>query len=148
MWLFSFLPNFLSLFAHTQIVGKLLTKSKQNKVSLTHLYKCKFVLWQKEKRNIGIFTAKLTILCYDQKPTSLQGNGMAAIPKSLFMPFSYFRLILKHERLYVRCTINIVGRKYIFWVEPIHKMLICQLCEISYFNKIVYFSSAPKIVLF
>ena len=27
--------------------------------------------------------AKLTILCYDQIPTSLQSNGMAAIPKSL-----------------------------------------------------------------
>ena len=31
--------------------------------------------------NIDIFTAKLTNLCYDQKPTSLQSNGMAAIPK-------------------------------------------------------------------
>ena len=27
--------------------------------------------------------AKLTILCYDQIPTSLQSNGMAAIQKSL-----------------------------------------------------------------
>ena len=51
--------------------------------SLTHSYKCKFVHWQKEKRNIGEFTAKLTILCYDQLHTSLQSNGMAAIPKRL-----------------------------------------------------------------
>ena len=68
--------------AHTQIVRKLSAKSKQNKVSLTHLYKCKFVLWQKEKRNINKFTAKLTILCYNQLHTSLLSNGMAAIPKN------------------------------------------------------------------
>ena len=68
---------------HTQIVGKISSKSKQNKTSLTHLYKCKFVLWQKEKMNIGIFAAKLSILCYDQKPTSLERNAMAAIPKNI-----------------------------------------------------------------
>ena len=38
--------------------------------------------WQKEKRKIIIFTAKLTILCYDKKPTSLQSNGMASIFKN------------------------------------------------------------------
>ena len=30
---------------HIQIVGKMSSKSKQNKVSLTYLYKCKFVYW-------------------------------------------------------------------------------------------------------
>ena len=35
----------------------------------------------KRKRNIGICTAKLTILWYDKYSTSLQSNGMAAIPK-------------------------------------------------------------------
>ena len=35
----------------------------------------------KRKRNIGKFTAKLTFLWYNKKPTSLQSNGMAAIPK-------------------------------------------------------------------
>ena len=44
----------------------MVSKSKQNKNSLIHLYKCKFVYWQKEKWKNGIFTAKLNILCYDQ----------------------------------------------------------------------------------
>ena len=82
----------LHIVAHTQIVGKLSAKSKQNKVSLTHLYKCKFVLKQKEKRNIAEFTAKLTILRYDQLHTSLLSNGMAAIPKiKKTIKFCFFR---------------------------------------------------------
>ena len=35
---------------------------KINKGSLAPLYKCKFVYWQKEKRKIGKFTAKLTVI--------------------------------------------------------------------------------------
>ena len=33
------------------------------------------------KRKIGKFMAKLSVLWYDKKPTSLQSNGMTAIPK-------------------------------------------------------------------
>ena len=54
-----------------------------NKGSLAHLYKCKFVYSQKEKMKIGKFTVKLTVLWYDKKPTSMQRNYMAAIPKML-----------------------------------------------------------------
>ena len=35
---------------------------------------------KREKRKIGKFMANITVLCYDKK-TSLQSNGMAAIPK-------------------------------------------------------------------
>ena len=35
----------------------------------------------KRKNEHRKFTAKLTVLWYDKKPTSLQRNGMAAIPK-------------------------------------------------------------------
>ena len=57
-------------------------KVNNSKGSLAHLYKLKFVFWQKEKRNIGEFMAKLTVLWFDKKPTSLQSNGMTAIPKN------------------------------------------------------------------
>ena len=67
--------------AHNKIDEKMVSKSKQNKTSLTHLYKWKFVYWKPEKWKIGIFTAKLTILCYDQLHTSLERNGNTAIPK-------------------------------------------------------------------
>ena len=55
-----------------------------------HVWPSPFIQMQisfltKRKRKIGIFTAKLTILCYDQNPTSLQSNGMAAIPKNALL---------------------------------------------------------------
>ena len=54
-----FPPNFLSLF----LLGPY------------HISMCTLL--------VTIITAKLTILCYDQKPTPLQRNGMAAIPKKI-----------------------------------------------------------------
>ena len=59
---------------------------------------------KKERRNIGIFTAKLNILCYDQRPTSLQNNGMAAIPKTCFLSKFYLNFLCflceKYEKAY------------------------------------------------
>ena len=53
---------------------------------------------KKIKRNIGIFTTKLTILCYDQKLTSLQSNGMSAIPKIYILKtFEVHNKLVKNE---------------------------------------------------
>ena len=55
--------------------------------------------------------AKLTILCYDQIPTSLQSNGMAAIQKSL----SIAKPILCHCWQCYHCLV--------IWLNKAHEVL-------------------------
>ena len=70
--------------AHIQIVGKLLAKSKQYQRQPSPFIQMQICLLIKRKGKIGKFMVKLTILCYDKKPTSLESYGMAAIPKIIF----------------------------------------------------------------
>ena len=57
----------------------------------------------KEKRKISKLTAKLTVMWYDKKPTSLQSNGMAAIPKKvLFLAVCLVGINFAHDQFYTR----------------------------------------------
>ena len=49
---------------------------------LLHMFKSWENWTVKRKRKIVKFTTKLTVLWYDKKPSSLESNDMAAIPKN------------------------------------------------------------------
>ena len=64
-------------------------KVNNNEDRLDHLYKCKFIFWQKEKKKIGQYTAKLTFLWF----VILVKKRVAAIPKiqdSVYIFWDFF----------------------------------------------------------
>ena len=71
------------------------------------------------KRKIGKLRAKLTVLWYDKKPTSLQSNGMAAIPKNISVS-------VKNVMVLAKQNVNVKDKFVDF--EKV------KACSVKYFN--------------
>ena len=73
--------------------------SCKNTAKLINLWYDNFGENQKEKRNIGKFTSKLTFLWYDQKPTSLCVMNKPIVICHLFYFFSLYHSSLVFKAL-------------------------------------------------